>query len=52
MTAIAIGAAVLLALLAAGVWVAMRKISAMGEHLPAAIERWEDEIKNLEKPKG
>ena len=29
-----------------------RKLAQWGQHLPGAIERWEEEIQNLEKPKG
>jgi hypothetical protein len=52
MTMITILAGVALLLLGVGLWFVKRKLGQMGQHLPAAMERWEEEIKNLEKPKG
>ncbi|MFQ5664625.1 MAG: hypothetical protein ACE5HL_12435 [Terriglobia bacterium] len=51
MTVAVIGGVALLAVVA-GVWFVKRKLGALGQHLPGAMERWEEEIKNLEKPKG
>lgn len=28
------------------------KLARLSQHLPTALEQWEEEIKNLEKPKG
>ena len=52
MTTIAVIVGIGLLLLGAGLWFLKRKLGQMGQHLPAAMERWEEEIKNLEKPKG
>lgn len=52
MTTVAAIAGGVLLLVVAGVWVLKRKFERMGRHLPTAIEQWEEEIKNLEKPKG
>jgi len=52
MTTIAVIAGAAFLLLVVGLWFLKRKLAAMGQHLPGAMERWEEEIKNLEKPKG
>lgn len=52
MTTVAIIGGAMLVLVVAAVWVVKRKLERMGHHLPGAIEQWEKEIKNLEKPKG
>ena len=45
-------AVVVLAAVVGGALLIRRKLARLGQHLPAAIERWEEEIQNLEKPKG
>lgn len=52
MTTLAIIVGVGLLLVVAAVWFVKRKFERLGKHLPAALEHWEEEIKNLEKPKG
>lgn len=52
MTILLIVAGALLLLTLAGVWVLKRKLAAMAQHLPDAIQQWEKEIEKLEKPKG
>ena len=52
MTTLAVIAGVALLPVAAGAWFVKRKLAGMGQHPPVALEHWEEEIKNLEKPKG
>ena len=52
LTGIVIALALLVVLVAAGVWFLKRKLGEMGQHLPDALQQWEKEIEKLEKPKG